>query len=98
MLVDEELLLKTKAIIPNRTQDYEDYMRRRILASNRAELLKMEIDDIDARREHLMNEYDIEIGLIEKQKQNERTKQDDVNAALEDNLKYYGYKWGYWFR
>lgn len=64
MKIDEELYLKSKAIIPDRTKDYVNYLKRRI-STNRAELLKKEIDDLDTKREALMREYDRELELQE---------------------------------
>lgn len=63
MRIDHDLYRKSKALIPDRTKDYEDYLKRKIVTSNRAELIKMEIDELDMKKEQLMKEYDYEIGL-----------------------------------
>ena len=59
MAIDAELYEQSKIIIPNRTQDYEDYLHRKIDAGNSLELLKMEISELDEKREILKREYDI---------------------------------------
>ena len=56
---------QSKIIIPNRTQDYEDYLHRKIDAGNSLKLLKMEISELDEKREILKREYDIKQGLLE---------------------------------
>lgn len=83
MAIDMELYKKSKVIISNRTKDYEDYLRRRIYAGSRSEMLKMEIEDLDARREHAMNEYDIEVGLQEKQSEHNQLQENELDAAVE---------------
>ena len=62
MRIDEELYIKSRAIIKDRTADYEAYIRRRI-SVNRAELLRKQIDELDAKRAALMKEYDYEVEL-----------------------------------
>ena len=63
MKIDHDLYTKSKSIIPDRTKDYEDYLRRRISIENRGELIKVEIEELDARRVALMKEYDLEMEL-----------------------------------
>ena len=57
MKIDYDLYRKSKAIIKDRTKDYENYLRRRITVSNRAELLKLEIEELDERRKALMKPH-----------------------------------------
>jgi hypothetical protein len=83
MNIDEELYNKSRLIISNRTKDYEDYLRRRIYAGSRSEMLKMEIEEIDSRREQLMHEYDIEIGLEEKQSEHNQLHDNEMDKAVE---------------
>lgn len=82
MVIDRDLYEKSKMLIPNRTADYEDYLRRRLYTGNRPDLLKMEIDELDIRREVLMYEYDHEVGLLEEQAENEGKKQNDLDDAV----------------
>ena len=64
MAIDAELYEQSKIIIPNRTQDYEDYLHRKIHAGNSLEFLKIEIGELDKKREILKREYDIKRGLL----------------------------------
>jgi hypothetical protein len=63
MVIGPTLYRKSKAIIENRTKDYENYLARKIHTNNRAEMIKLEIEELDQKREALMKEYDIEIGI-----------------------------------
>ena len=63
MKVDFELYRKSKPFIQDRTKDYESYLARKILTNNRAEMLKLEIEELDVQREALMKEYDQEVGI-----------------------------------
>ena len=64
MAIDAELYEQSKIIIPNRTQDYEDYLHRKINAGNSLEFLKIEIGELDKKREILKREYEIKQGLL----------------------------------
>ena len=64
MSIDVELYEQSKILIPNRTQDYEDYLHRKIQAGNSLEFLKMEIEELDKKRENLKREYNIKQGLL----------------------------------
>lgn len=92
MKIDPDLYRKSKSIIPDRTKDYEDYLRRRISVSNRAELLKLEIEECDAKRESLMKEYDLEMEL-QAQIQTEQKSLEEVTElviGIINNLGYIG--------
>ena len=64
MSIDVELYEQSKILIPNRTQDYEEYLHRKIQAGNSLEFLKMEIEELDKKRENLKREYNIKQGLL----------------------------------
>lgn len=83
MKIDEQLFIKSRPLIPNRTEDYEDYLRRKIAGQNRAEIIQMEIDRLDLQRAQLMKEYDIEIGLQDEQTVEERTESEQLLMALQ---------------
>lgn len=92
MKIDPDLYRKSKSIIPDRTKDYEDYLRRRISVSNRAELLKLKIEECDAKRESLMKEYDLEMEL-QAQIQTEQKSLEEVTElviGIINNLGYIG--------
>ena len=76
MNIDFDLYKKSKTLIPDRTKDYEDYLRRKIATSNRAEIIKMEIDELDMKKQELMKEYDREIGLMSVE---DELKGEDIN-------------------
>ena len=87
MNIDFDLYKKSKTLIPDRTKDYEDYLRRKIATSNRAEIIKMEIDELDMKKQELMKEYDREIGLMSVE---DELKGEDINKltfALNSVLK-----------
>ncbi|MCE7699527.1 MAG: hypothetical protein K8E24_012220 [Methanobacterium paludis] len=93
MKTDFDMYRKSKPLIPDRTKDYEEYLRRRIAVSNRAELLKLEIEECDARRESLMKEYDLEMELqAEIQPEQEKSVEEiaDLVVAIINNLGYIG--------
>ena len=76
MNIDFDLYKKSKTLVPDRTKDYEDYLRRKIATSNRAEIIKMEIDELDMKKQELMKEYDREIGLMSVE---DELKGEDIN-------------------
>ena len=76
MNIDFDLYKKSKTLIPDRTKDYEDYLRRKIATSNRAEIIKMEIDELDMKKQELKKEYDREIGLMSVE---DELKGEDIN-------------------
>ena len=93
MKIDFDLYRKSKPLIQDRTKDYEDYLRRRIAVSNRAELLKLEIEECDARRESLMKEYDLEMELqaeIEPEQEKSVEEIAELVIAIINNLGYIG--------
>lgn len=61
MQIDKELYMKSKNIIPNRTQDYEDYLRRRLSSKNRLEMLRKEREQLIDRVQELDLEIENEI-------------------------------------
>lgn len=65
MKIPYDLYIKSKALIPNRTDDYTDYLRRRIVASDRLDMLQQERDETRARLEHLDIEIDHELNMKE---------------------------------
>jgi hypothetical protein len=42
MFIQRDLYVKSKYIIPNRTEDYENYLRRRLASKNRMDMLEQE--------------------------------------------------------
>ncbi|MCE7697336.1 MAG: hypothetical protein K8E24_000160 [Methanobacterium paludis] len=61
--------------------------------TNRAELLKLEIEECDARRESLMKEYDLEMELeaqIKPEEQRSVEEVADLVVAIINNLDYIG--------
>jgi len=87
MKIDSELFRKSKAIIPDRTADYEDYLRRRIHAKDRAELLRMEIEELESKKKTLMEEYDIETKIKENALEIDQEIDNEVQACVETVLK-----------
>jgi len=93
MKIDYDLYRKSKAIIKDRTKDYENYLRRRITVSNRAELLKLEIEELDERRKALMKEFDTELELQEQININDNKTIEEVAEIcinIIENLGYIG--------
>lgn len=56
MRIDEQLYIKSRAMIPNRTEDYEDYLRRRLGANNRLEMLEKERTETINHLNHIEKE------------------------------------------
>ena len=63
MKIDLDLYEKSKLLIPNRTKDYVEYLHRRIRAGSSSELIKMEIEDLDRKREELKMQYEFKVAL-----------------------------------
>jgi septal ring factor EnvC (AmiA/AmiB activator) len=78
MYISKKLYLKSKAFIPNRTADYEDYLERK-LNKNRLDNLRYEIEKKQRELSELESEYNYEIQSIE---ENNR-KIDDENKRFE---------------
>lgn len=87
MKIDADLFRKSKAIIPDRTADYEDYLRRRIHAKDRAELLRMEIEDLESKKKELMDEYDIEIKIKENAPEIDQEIDNEIVACVNTAMK-----------
>ncbi|MEN6552825.1 MAG: hypothetical protein ABFC34_08055 [Methanobacterium sp.] len=92
MKIDYDLYRKSKVIIKDRTKDYEDYLQRRITVNNRAELLKLEIEELDERRKALMKEYDTELELQGQINTEDKTIEDIAKTCINiiENLGYIG--------
>jgi hypothetical protein len=63
MKIDADLYEESKLVIPNRTKDYVEYLHRRIRAGSSSELIKMEIEDLDRKREELKMQYQFKVAL-----------------------------------
>ncbi len=63
MSIDLDLFDKSELLISHRTKDYEEYLSRRIYTGTSSQLVRMEIDDLDKRREELMNVYNFKVKL-----------------------------------
>lgn len=87
MKIDPELHRKSKAIVGDRTADYEDYLRRKIGATDRAELLKMEIEELESKKESLMKEYDIETKIQENAEEIDQAIDNQVQSCVDTVLK-----------
>ncbi len=87
MLIDKELHEKSKVIIPNRTKNYEDYLRRVINAGSRLEMLRMEKENLETKLERVKYEYEIEVELEEKQSKYNQLKHNELDAAVETVLR-----------
>jgi|GEM_PF-1500334 len=87
MKIDAELFRKSKTIIPDRTADYEDYLRRRIHAKDRAEIIRMEIEELESKKNALMKEYDIETKIQENAAEIDQEIDNEVDAVVATALK-----------
>jgi len=87
MKIDAELFRKSKKIIHDRTADYEDYLRRRIHVKDRADLLRIEIEELESRKRVLMDEYDIETKIKENAPAIDQEIDNEVSACVETALK-----------
>ncbi|MEN6592767.1 MAG: hypothetical protein ABFC12_05960 [Methanobacterium sp.] len=87
MKIDADLFRKSKAIIPDRTADYEDYLRRRIHAKDRAELLRMEIEELESKKKELMDEYDIETKIKENAPEIDQEIDNEIMACVNTAMK-----------
>ncbi|MCE7697312.1 MAG: hypothetical protein K8E24_000015 [Methanobacterium paludis] len=70
-----------------------DAVKLQLAVSNRTELLKLEIEECDARRESLMKEYDLEMELqaeIEPEQEKSVEEIADLVVAIINNLGYIG--------
>ena len=83
MEIPYDLYIKSKALIPNRTEDYVDYLQRRIAASNRLDMLQQERDEVKARLEHLDIEIDHELNMKDELKDLEK----EADELIEDAIK-----------
>lgn len=83
MKIPYDLWVKSKALIHNRTEDYIDYLKRRIAASDRLDMLQQERDEVRARLEHLDIEIDHELNMKEELKCLEK----EVDEIIEDAVK-----------
>lgn len=83
MKIPVELYKKSDLIIPNRTQDYIDYLERRVATTDRASLIQKELDELDTRQELLRHELELELATKE-EKQNVINEYDsEMESALE---------------
>lgn len=82
MKIDERLYSKSKTLIPNRTKDYEDYLRRMIASNNRLEMLQKEQEELQNRMGYLDKEIDLEMDIKDKMKELENEAEDIINQAL----------------
>lgn len=87
MNIDEILYIRSKTVIPNRTKDYEDYLRRKIACGDRKELLKKEMEELESKKIFLQKEIDIEDSLADKIKEEEDEKIEVFNGVVETVIK-----------
>ena len=82
-LADEVLLLQFDTIVGNRSKTLRNFIEMIVHASNKETFLKTKIDKLDTEKEILMREYDYEMGLKEKNLENERKEIDNITKAVE---------------
>jgi len=83
MEIPHDLWVKSKALITNRTEDYIDYLERRLAASDRLDMLQQERDEVKARLEHLDIEIDHELNMKEELKYLEKEADEIIEDAVE---------------
>ena len=83
MKIPYDLWVKSNALIPNRTADYIDYLKRRLAASDRLDMLQQERDEVKARLEHLDIEIDHELNMKEELKYLEKEADEIIEDAVQ---------------